>query len=114
MHQREPRHPRRILLAAATLGVAAELLVDGSPLGVSVPLLALGFLGALGFLAGHEGRHRARRVTPLAVPLLALAGFVAVRSSPDLVTLNVLACLALAGLLAHGFDGTVALADLKL
>ncbi|MBL8950615.1 MAG: DUF4173 domain-containing protein [Myxococcaceae bacterium] len=79
-----------------------------------MPLLTFSFLAALAALAGPEGRHRARRVWLLAVPLLALAGFVAVRSSPDLVALNVLACLALAGLLAHGFNGSIALADLKL
>jgi len=108
------RHPRRVLGAAVALGLWAELLFDGPQLGLSFPLFVLAALGALVLLAGREGLHGARRVGPLALPMVLLASFVAVRDSAELTALNLAACVALGGLLVQGFSGALGLADVKL
>ena len=40
--------------------------------------------------------------------------FVALRASPELTALNLIACTVLAGLVVHGFSGSLDLANLKL
>lgn len=95
------RAPRAMLAAVLGLGVLAEVLLDRPLWGLSFPLMALATLGALVAVGGREGWQRARRNAWLAVPLLAISGFVAVRDNPWLVALNVLSAGALLMLLAH-------------
>lgn len=95
------RAPRAMLAAALGLGVLAEVLLDRPLWGLSFPLMALAMLGALVAVGGREGWQRARPNAWLAVPLLAISGFVAVRDSPWLLALNVLSAGALLLLLAH-------------
>ncbi len=108
------RHPRRILTTALGLGVLAEVLFDGKPLGLSFPLFAGASVVSIQLLAGREGRQGSRRVQWLLAPLLLLAGFVAVRENEALTTLNVLASIALFGIWVQGFNGTLSAVDLKL
>lgn len=95
------RRPRATLLAALGLGVCAEVLLDGSALGLSFPLFVGLFLAALLGLGGREGWQRARPNAWLLVPLLFLSGMVFVRASPFLTTLNVLGSGFLLLLVTH-------------
>lgn len=89
------------LISALVLGLCFEALFYGEMLGLSVPLFALLFLGALFFLGRRWGTSpRWRNLWPL-IPLLFFAGMIAVRANPFLTALNVLACLALVGLILH-------------
>ncbi|NMO22643.1 DUF4173 domain-containing protein [Pyxidicoccus fallax] len=95
------RKPRPMLLAALGLGVLAEALLSRPQWGVSFPLMAVALLGALAWLGGREGWQRARPNAWLAVPLIVISGFVAVRASPWLRALDVLTSGVLLLLLAH-------------
>ncbi len=95
------RAPRPMFVAALTVGVLADLLLDADRWGVSFPLVVVALLGALLLLGGREGWQRARPNAWLAVPLLIFSGFVAVRASPWLVALNVLTSGVLLLLLTH-------------
>jgi len=95
------RSPRSMLAAALSVGVLAELLLDAQHWGISFPLVVVALLGALLWLGGREGWQRARSNAWLVAPLLVFAGFVAVRASPWLMVINVLASGVLLMLLAH-------------
>jgi hypothetical protein len=95
------RSPRATLATAVGVGVLAEVLLDRPLWGVSFPLVVVALLGALLAVGGREGWERARPNAWLAVPLVLVSGFVAVRSSPWLVPLNVLTAGVLLLLLAH-------------
>lgn len=95
------REPRPLFVAALTVGVLGELLLDAEHWGVSFPLVVVALLGALLVLGGREGWQQARPNAWLAVPLLVFSGFVAMRASPWLMALNVLASAALLMLLTH-------------
>jgi hypothetical protein len=95
------RAPRPVLAAALGLGVLAEVLLGRPVWGVSFPLMVGALLGALALLGGREGWQRARPNAWMAAPLLVISGFVAVRASPWLLTLNVLTSGVLLLLLAH-------------
>ncbi|TQF15218.1 DUF4173 domain-containing protein [Myxococcus llanfairpwllgwyngyllgogerychwyrndrobwllllantysiliogogogochensis] len=97
----QARAPRRTLVAALALGGLAEVLLDRPHWGVSFPLMALSLVAVLVGLGGREGWQRARPNAWLLGPLLAVAGFVAVRDSPWLVVLNVLTAGTLLLLLMH-------------
>lgn len=95
------RSPKAMLATALGLGGLAEALLDRPLWGVSFPLVTVATLAALVLLGGREGWQRARPNAWLAVPLVLVSGFVAVRSSPWLVALNVLTAGVLLLLLAH-------------
>ena len=94
------RHPRRLLLAGLSLGIAFDALFNGRPLGTNVPLFALLLLAGLALTLGWE------RIRPLVgnlwlpLALLFFAAMVAVRDNGFLTFLNVCACLMLLGLIA--------------
>src|SRR5690242_9261593 len=91
----------RLLLASAGLGVAVDLLFYGQTLGVSLLAFVLLVLGALFGLSRVEDVRPVWRNLWLLVPLIFFAGMVAVRANGFLTALNLLATLALLGLLAY-------------
>ena len=93
--------PVRILLAALTLGWGVDLLFYGKALGISVPLFALSLMVALFGLGRLEGARPVRCNLWLLAPLVFFAGMVFVRANPFVTFLNVVASLALLGLVAH-------------
>jgi energy-converting hydrogenase Eha subunit C len=95
------RHPRATLLAAAGLGVCAEVLFDGPALGLSYPLFMGLLLAALVGLGGREGWQRAGPNRWLLVPLGFFSTMVFVRANGLLTALNVLASGFLLLLVAH-------------
>lgn len=97
--------PRRMLVATVAVGLLAQVLLDREHWGVSFPLVVLATLGALVTLGGREGWERARPNAWLLGPVLVIAGFVAVRDSPWLRTLNVLTASWLMLLLTHFWGG---------
>jgi hypothetical protein len=115
------RFPLCLTLVALALGLAVELLFDGHPLGVSFPLWA-GFavLAAVG-CAWFEAVRPSRGSVWLALPILALAAMVALRSEPLTIFLDIVIVLALLALWVRTFrsgrvidfgwiDGALALA----
>ena len=95
------RHPRATLLAAAGLGLSAEVLFDGPALGLSYPLFMALLLAALLGLGGREGWQRAGPNRWLLVPLGFFSTLVFVRANELLTALNVLASGFLLLLVAH-------------
>jgi hypothetical protein len=95
------RAPRAMLATALGVGGLAAVLLDRPLWGVSFPLVVLALLGALLAVGGREGWQQARPNAWLTVPLVLVSGFVAVRSSPWLVLLNVLTAGVLLLLLTH-------------
>jgi len=100
-----PRFGRAILACALGFGVLAECLFDGHALGISFPLAFGALLGGLLWVGGREGRQQARANLWLAAPMLFFAGAVAVRESPVLTALNVLAALGLLLLFTEAYAG---------
>ena len=95
------KSPTRIPLVALVLGWSVDLLFYSKALGISVPLFVLLLLVALFGLGWLEGVRPARRNLWLLVPLLFFAVMVFVRANPFVTFLNVVAILALLGLIAH-------------
>ncbi|WP_147445150.1 DUF4173 domain-containing protein, partial [Corallococcus sp. CA053C] len=95
------RAPRRMLAASLSLGLLAEVLLDRERWGLGFPVLVAALVGALAWLGGREGWQRARPNAWLLVPLGIVTGFVAVRDSPWLLSLNVLTAGVLLMLLAQ-------------
>jgi hypothetical protein len=100
-----PGTATRILSAALLLGWAVDVLFDGHLLGLSVPLFVGALLVTLAALSWRAGVTPAWRVVALALPLMGFAVMVAVRANGFLTVLNVLAVLALLGLLADRWGG---------
>ncbi|WP_147448673.1 DUF4153 domain-containing protein, partial [Corallococcus terminator] len=95
------RDPRRMLSASLALGLLAEVLLDRERWGLGFPVLVAALVGTLAWLGGREGWQRARPNAWLLVPLALVTGFVAVRDSAWLLSLNVLTAGVLLTLLAH-------------
>jgi hypothetical protein len=93
------RHPLTLLAAALGAGVVADLLFYGRAPGLSAPLFVGLLLGALEALARAEGRPPTAANRWLGAAALLFAALVAVRASPLLIALNILAALGL--LLLH-------------
>jgi len=87
--------PRRILIAAVALGILADVLVFGQPLGVGLLLFVLLGIGSLWRVAQLEGRTAVRCNLWLIVPLLFFAGMIFLRANAFLTALNGLAVLFL-------------------
>jgi hypothetical protein len=91
----------RLLLAGVGLGGAVDLLFYRQALGISLLVFVGLVLGALFGLSRVEDVRPAWRNLLLLMPLVFFAGMVAVRANAFLTALNVLATLALLGLLAY-------------
>ncbi|MCI0673211.1 MAG: DUF4173 domain-containing protein [Myxococcaceae bacterium] len=101
-----PRAARATLAAGALLGVLAELLLDGHPLGVALPLYTLALVAALAAVGGRESFQRGRQGMWLLVPLLFFSGMAAVHTDPLLTLLNLVTTGGLLLLMAQAFGGT--------
>jgi hypothetical protein len=95
------KSPARILLVALALGWSVDLFFYGKALGISVPLFMLLLMVALFGLGWLEGVRPVRRNLWLLAPLIFFASMVFVRANPFVAFLNVVASLALLGLIAH-------------
>jgi len=93
--------PTRILLVALALGWGVDLLFYGKALGISAPLFVLLLMAALFGLGRLEGTRPVRSNLWLLAPLIFFASMVFVRANPFVTFLNVVASLALLGLIAH-------------
>jgi hypothetical protein len=106
------RHPRRLVAAGLAAGALGNGWFVDAPLGVGFFVFALGWVIALRALGGLESWQRAGSTKLLLAPLLVFAGFVAIRDSPTLTMLNVLAVAALAALAVQSFTGEQRLTSL--
>nr|MBC8248239.1 hypothetical protein [Anaerolineales bacterium] len=93
--------PARILLVALALGWSVDLLFYGKALGISAALFVLLLMVALFGLGRLEGTQPVRRNLWLLAPLIFFASMIFVRANPFVTFLNVVASLALLGLIAH-------------
>src|SRR5262245_10598769 len=97
--------PNRLLLVALALGLCADYLFYGRWLGVSVPLFVGLGLAALYGLSRAEGRPPARANLWLGAAALFFALCVALRDTPFLAALDLLAALGLLLLVAAHYRG---------
>jgi hypothetical protein len=95
------KNPLLIAVVGLGLGLLADLLTYNQPLGISVPIIAALVVLALIGLALVEGTAMTAGNLWLAIPLLALAGFSAVRAAPFPRFLNVSGAVLLLALLAN-------------
>jgi hypothetical protein len=88
-----------LCVAAAALGLLADVFFDGQPLGLNAVVWASAFVMALAALLriGHIPLHQGRRV--MAAPLVLFAALLAWRDSPLLQAVNL---FAIAGAFALG------------
>jgi hypothetical protein len=98
-------HPTRLLVAALGLGLCADYLFYGRWLGLSVPLFVALGLAALYGLSRAEGRPPARANVWLGAAALFFALCVALRDTPFLAALDLLAALGLLLLMAAHYRG---------
>ncbi|MCL4267708.1 MAG: DUF4173 domain-containing protein [Anaerolineae bacterium] len=87
--------PGRILVAGLGLGIVADVLVFGKPLGMGLLLFVLLAVAVLWRVNRGEGVTAVRPNLWLLLPLFFFAGMVAVRANATLTTLNTLAVLCL-------------------
>jgi hypothetical protein len=99
------QYPNRLLLVALGLGLCADYLFYGRWLGVSVPLFVVLGLAALYALGRAEGRPPARANLWLGAAALFFALCVALRDTPFLAALDMLAALGLLLLVAAHYRG---------
>lgn len=95
------KSPAHILLVALALGWSVDLLFYGKALGISMFLFVLSLMVALFGLGRLEGVRPVQHNLWLLVPLILFASMVFVRANPFVTFLNVVASLALLGLVAH-------------
>ncbi|MBI3970980.1 MAG: hypothetical protein HY332_06795 [Chloroflexi bacterium] len=93
--------PFRTLWLALVLGWCSDLLFYRQRLSLSVPVFVLLAVGALFGTGRLDGVRPARRNLWLLVPLLFFAAMVAVRANVFLTWLNLVAVVALSGLLVY-------------
>src|SRR3954467_2492307 len=88
-----------LAVSAVALGVAADVLFHGRPLGLNAGLFAAAFVLALSVIlrVGRVPLHQGRRL--MVAPLLLFAGLLAWHDSPLLVATNL---VAIAGAVALG------------
>ncbi len=95
---------RRVLAAGLLIGLLAEVVLDGSALGLNVPLVIIALLGAAWLL-----RRPGRAPDPLDawLPAVAIvsAAFVAVRGDPFLAFLDTMVALLFTGASMVAFSG---------
>lgn len=94
------RRPVAVVAAGAAVGVAFDALLWGKAPGVSFPLLVAVLVALVLGVARAQGISPSRRALALLVPMGLLAVVPAVRQEPLTVTLSIVVCLGLGGLLA--------------
>lgn len=87
--------PGQILALGLALGVLADLLVFGKPLGIGFLILVLLLVGVLWRVNRLEGKTAVRQNLWLLVPLLFFASMIFLRANTFLTTMNTLAVLCL-------------------
>src|SRR6185295_20241042 len=102
---RPNHHTLLTLLAALILGWSWDVLFYGKALGISVFLFVFLLIVALLSLGRIQGAPPVWRNLWLLAPLFFFATMVAVRANFFITFLNVTACLALLGLVAHFYAG---------
>ncbi len=107
------REPQRILAAGLGLGILADYLFYGKPVGLGLLLFVLLAVGVLWRIGCLEELRVAKRHLWLLVPLFFLAGMAALRANPYLTFLNVTAVLILLAYLLF-FWGNGRIASLGL
>ena len=87
----DAKRPVALLLSAVGLGVLADALFQGRPLGINVAIFALGFVAGLAVIirAGRVPLHQGRRW--MAAPLVLFAALFVWHDSPLLTAANALA-----------------------
>ncbi len=110
--------PGRILALGLALGLLADLLLVGKPLGIGLLIFVLLAVGALGRIGQLEGVTAVRRNGWLLLPLFFFASMVFLRTNPVLTMLNVLAVVCLLAYLvffwANGRVSGLGLVDMSL
>jgi hypothetical protein len=97
-------HARRLLLAALGIGIAAEILLFGSALGINVPIL-VALLLATGWLVRRRGRAPDPLDAWLPAAALVFASGVAIRADPFLALLDGTIAAACVGASLVAFSG---------
>jgi hypothetical protein len=97
------RHPLWLAIAALVLGVSVEVLFDGHPLGISLPIWATLCILALLAMATREGVRLKWPETGLVVLILFFSTMVFLRLEPLTVFLNLALTLALFALWVRTF-----------
>jgi hypothetical protein len=100
---RSAARPTAALAAGAALGLLADLLFYGRPLGLSFPLFVAALVGALLLLARAQGVPARIGTLWLLGPLGFFAAMVALRANPVLTAINLVTSLVLLALLAAFF-----------
>jgi hypothetical protein len=95
---------RRLLSAALGIGIAAEVLLHGSALGINLPILVAVVLAA-GWLIRRRGRAPDPIDAWLPVAALVVASFVAIRADPFLALLDCAGAVAFTGASLAAFSG---------
>ena len=95
---------RRLIVVALTLGLLAELILDGPAYGVNIVIL-VGAILAAGWLLRRRGRAPDPLDAWLPAAALALAAFVAVRGDPLMALLDTTGALAFTGASIVAFSG---------
>jgi len=95
MNKTDEYHSTPIFLVAIAVGFCANLLFYGKPLGISVLLFFLLFIGVLLFVGRRSGVTAVRQNLWLFLPLIFFAGMIALRDNEFVSGLNVLAVAAL-------------------
>lgn len=104
--EREPstfRHPLWLAITALVLGVSVEVLFDGHPLGISLPIWATLCVLALLGMAVQEGVRPSLPETGLVALILFFSCMIFLRLEPLTVFLNVVLTLALFALWVRTF-----------
>lgn len=107
--------PRRAhVVAGLALGVAAEVLVDGAPLGLGLALVAIATAVGVVVAGGREGWDTAKGHRWLLVTAALLFACAALQDAGWLTALEVLTGAVFAALAVHGWTGEAPLASLSL
>ena len=103
------RNAARIVIVGAGIGLVGQLLLYGVGVGINAPILVVLLLGA-GWVLRRPLRRPMLRDLWLAPASVVFAGFAAVRADPNLVGLDLLTALVLAGAALASFGGSAVVA----
>ena len=95
---------RRLLVIAIPIGIAAELLLDGTAFGLNVPIV-IALLLSSGWFVRRSDRAPDRLDMWLPIAAIVLSVLVAVRADPFVALLDVAAALAFTGASIAAFSG---------
>lgn len=103
------RNAARIVIVGAVIGLVGQLLLYDVGVGINAPILVALLLGA-GWMLRRPLRRPMLRDLWLAPASVVFAGFAAVRADPNLVALDLLTALVLAGVALASFGGSAVVA----